>query len=119
MILEMISRRSVPAPMRSSCCAIAAGSLFWAAPEQLLGTECSTACDMFSFGTVVWEICSGERPVNRQTRQLETPEEAPHVIQDLIDRCHATEPSARPTAEQAFDMLRLAARTSKSGSAGT
>lgn len=96
--------------------ALLAGSLLWAAPEQLLGTECSEACDMFSFGTVVWEICSGERPLNRLTRPLNTPEEAPEIIQDLINRCHAEKPDDRPTADQAFDMLRHAARMSRPGS---
>ncbi|KAK9787609.1 hypothetical protein WJX73_009481 [Symbiochloris irregularis] len=62
------------------------GSFYWASPEQLLGNPTSTMSDMFSMGTVLWEICTGEQPRQRLLRQLRVPEEAPQAIADLIQR---------------------------------
>jgi serine/threonine protein kinase len=30
------------------------------APELLLGAPCTSAVDIFSFGVLLWEICSGK-----------------------------------------------------------
>ncbi|KAK9785595.1 hypothetical protein WJX73_001741 [Symbiochloris irregularis] len=75
-----------------------AGSFYWASPEQLLGQATTTMSDMFSMGTVLWEICTGEQPRQRRLRQLRVPEEAPQAVADLIQRCFVLEPSDRPTA---------------------
>ena len=38
------------------------------APELLLGRNCTTKADMYSFGVVLWEIVTGELPVRGQMR---------------------------------------------------
>lgn len=43
------------------------GSFMWAAPEMLKDRQCTPAADMWSFGTILWELVTGERPINRQT----------------------------------------------------
>lgn len=81
------------------------GSFMWASPEQLQGLECGFSSDMFSFGTILWEICSGEQLRHRGLRRLVTPDECPYAIQDLIDRCHLPEAHRRPTAFEAHAIL--------------
>lgn len=39
------------------------GTFAWAAPELLLGEQCDESADMFSFGVVLWELCTGQQPV--------------------------------------------------------
>lgn len=47
--------------------AVAAGASFtWASPEQLLSGKCTAASDMFSFGVVLWEICTGAAHATRE-----------------------------------------------------
>lgn len=84
--------------------------MLWAAPEQLLGQRISTASDIFSFGTILWEICANQRIVSRVLRPLEVPREAPQEIVTLIDRCHSVTPHERPTAAQIYDILATVTR---------
>ena len=46
------------------------GTFAWAAPELLLGRRCTEKVDIYSFGVVLWEIVTGERPMRGQTRAL-------------------------------------------------
>ena len=46
------------------------GTFAWAAPELLLGRRCTERVDIYSFGVVLWEIVTGERPMRGQTRAL-------------------------------------------------
>ena len=49
------------------------GTFAWAAPELLLGRRCTERVDIYSFGVVLWEIVTGERPMRGQTRALRCP----------------------------------------------
>lgn len=40
----------------------AVGSLLWAAPEMFFNSRVTKACDIYSFGVVMWEIITGEVP---------------------------------------------------------
>jgi hypothetical protein len=64
---------------------------------QVQGEESQAAVDIYSFGVVMWEICTGETPSNRYYRKIEN-HEAPAEIIDLISRCLHFTPSVRPTA---------------------
>ena len=49
----------------------AVGTYCWSAPEVLLGkSDCTEKVDLFSYGVVLWEICSGESPQGRHLRPL-------------------------------------------------
>ena len=38
------------------------GTFAWAAPEVLLGGRVESSADIFSFGVLLWEIATGEKP---------------------------------------------------------
>ncbi|KAL4428402.1 hypothetical protein ABPG75_002491 [Micractinium tetrahymenae] len=77
------------------------GTFAWAAPEVLLGGhDCGRPADIYSFGVVLWELVTGERPVRGQLRLPRAPEECPQEVHDLMLRCLGTDPQARPTASQ-------------------
>lgn len=86
------------------------GTLQWAAPEVLLGTHpVTSATDVYSFGTVLWEICTGEVP-HRPLRRINTlpgePDEAPPEVGNLIYRCLATVPYERPKMQEVYQKLK-------------
>ncbi|KAI7837018.1 hypothetical protein COHA_009096 [Chlorella ohadii] len=45
-------------------------TLAWSAPEMLWGAKCTERADVYSFGIVLWEICSGEAPERGRLRDL-------------------------------------------------
>ena len=87
----------------------AQGTFPYAAPEQLMGTRCSTAADMYSFGVVLWEMCTGEPPVRGRMRDVRVPQEAPQAIADLMQACWDAEPDKRPTAAHAIEVIKFLA----------
>ena len=44
------------------------GTFEWAPPELINGGECSEKADIYSFGVILWEICTAERPFRKQFR---------------------------------------------------
>lgn len=82
------------------------GTFAWAAPEVLLGKSCCTEkVDMYSYGVVLWELCTGESPTGRQLRPVRVPEECPQQVADVIASCLDENPTNRPTARQVVDQL--------------
>jgi Tol biopolymer transport system component len=91
------------------------GSCPYMAPEQALGQEVTPASDIFSFGTVLYEVLTGERAFKGDTpmqvlqavvRCRCTPVEdlapgLPAAIYEIVERCMASEASKRyPTANE-------------------
>ncbi|KAL4447908.1 hypothetical protein ABPG75_005127 [Micractinium tetrahymenae] len=86
------------------------GTFEWAAPEVLAGgRNCTSAVDLYSFGVLLWEIVTGERPV-RGALRMPRPDECPADIADLILACGEPDPAARPTAAEVLRRLRAAGR---------
>lgn len=82
------------------------GTWNWCAPEVILCSKCTSAADMFSFGVVLWEICTGEMPLRGRMRNVRVPLECPQEIADLINACIGSQdPKDRPTASDAFEIL--------------
>ncbi len=77
-----------------------------AAPELLWGARCTERADIYSFGVVLWEIVTGERPVRGQLRDVRVPEECPPEARALMLECLETRPSRRPSALQLVERLR-------------
>ncbi|KAL0039348.1 hypothetical protein WJX79_004186 [Trebouxia sp. C0005] len=46
------------------------GTLAYAAPELLLGSKCTDKVDMYSFGVLLWEIITHEKPFRGQLRDF-------------------------------------------------
>ena len=46
------------------------GTFAWSAPEVLMGGRCSEKVDIFSYGVVLWELCTGESPVRGRLRPV-------------------------------------------------
>jgi len=80
-----------------------AGTLAWMAPEIMLGEHATDKADMHSFGVLLWELSTLERP-RRGLRHLEEGE-APAAVRGLIDACLSPDPAARPTAADAVAVL--------------
>lgn len=80
-------------------------TLAWSAPEMLWGAKCTEKADIYSFGIVLWEICSGEAPERGRLRDLGVPEECPAEVRQLILECLEARPSLRPTALQLVERL--------------
>ena len=66
--------------------------------------QVTTAADIFSFGVVMWEVCTLEQPQNRFMRKIED-HEAPPAILKLFHDCITENPDARPTAKQVLEVL--------------
>ena len=70
------------------------GTFAWSAPEVLMGGRCSEKVDIFSYGVVLWELCTGESPVRGRLRpvrcvSLEGPSFASYLHHDVFNsmRC--------------------------------
>ncbi|BDA50369.1 probable leucine-rich repeat receptor-like protein kinase PEPR2 [Coccomyxa sp. Obi] len=82
-----------------------AGTWAWVAPEVILAGKVTNKADMFSFGVLLWEIITVERPAWRgNLREIRVPEEAPQEIADLVERCTG-QPEDRPSAAEAADII--------------
>ncbi|KAK9059622.1 hypothetical protein SSX86_020326 [Deinandra increscens subsp. villosa] len=86
-----------------------AGTAEWMAPEVLRNEPSDEKCDVYSFGVILWELCTLKQPwggmnpmqvvgaVGFQHRRLEVPDDVDPAIADIITRCWQTDPKLRPT----------------------
>lgn len=81
------------------------GTFAWSAPEVLNGKRCTAKVDIYSYGIILWELCTGEAPVRGNMRPLNVPEDCPEEIGELQQRCVAEDPGERPTATELVDIL--------------
>jgi Tol biopolymer transport system component/predicted Ser/Thr protein kinase len=82
------------------------GTAAYMSPEQALGRDAGFHSDQFSFGLILYELASGQRPFARATavetmaaivREDAPPldEKLPTLLRWIIDRCLAKEPEQR------------------------
>ncbi|KAL0425330.1 UNVERIFIED_CONTAM: putative serine/threonine-protein kinase SIS8 [Sesamum radiatum] len=79
-----------------------AGTAEWMAPEVLRNEPSNEKCDVYSFGVILWELCTLRQPwggmnpmqvvgaVGFQHRRLDIPEDMDPVVADIIRKCWQT-----------------------------
>ena len=100
---------ALPAPTEEAAgggrAAAGGGTFAWAAPEVLAGRACTEKADIFSYGVVLWEVCTGDAPVRGGMRALRVPEECPEGVAELCRECTAEVPGQRPAAKDIVHRL--------------
>ena len=87
------------------------GSLRWMAPEMISCQKYNEKVDVYSFGTVVWEMFTGEVPYKSlnavqvalavtRGKQPIIPDECPPDIKSLISKCWAMHHATRPSFDE-------------------
>ena len=98
---------------------VLAGTLLYMAPEQLNCELLSPACDIYAVGLIACEMLTGKLPfrstepgkVIAEKMQLtscsvdQLPATVPSALSKLIETCTRQEPSKRPSAPQALEVL--------------
>ncbi|CAI8048355.1 Mitogen-activated protein kinase kinase kinase 9 [Geodia barretti] len=95
-----------------------AGTYPWMAPEVIISNDFSTKCDVWSYGVVLWELLTGEKPygnlnafvvaygVGRGTLSLPIPAGCPESFQELMSACWQKEHTKRPPFTEILDRLK-------------
>ncbi|XP_020114576.1 serine/threonine-protein kinase EDR1-like isoform X1 [Ananas comosus] len=95
-----------------------AGTAEWMAPEVLRNEPSDEKCDVFSFGVILWELCTLQQPwegmnpmqvvgaVGFQHRRLDIPDDMDPVIADIIKKCWQTDPKKRPSFSEIMAALK-------------
>jgi hypothetical protein len=94
------------------------GTPAWMAPEQALGKPLDHRCDLFSLGSVLYRMCTGEAPFKRNDTLLtlealvrdqprpprEINPQVPPGLAELITQLLAKEPEGRPPSASVVAM---------------
>ncbi|CBJ32280.1 CTR1-like protein kinase [Ectocarpus siliculosus] len=91
-------------------------NIAWSAPEVLESGGSTYASDVYSFGIVVWEVVSGERPWANTSHHEGNPVSAvdggaafvpwPCSIVDMAKACRDEEPHARTTYDAVMECMK-------------
>ncbi|XVF50486.1 hypothetical protein PTKIN_Ptkin04bG0104900 [Pterospermum kingtungense] len=95
-----------------------AGTAEWMAPEVLQNEPSDEKCDVYSFGVILWELCTMQQPwggmnpmqvvgaVGFQHRRLDIPDDMDPAIAEIIRKCWQTDPKLRPTFAEIMAALK-------------
>ncbi|XP_075158409.1 TGF-beta activated kinase 1 [Haematobia irritans] len=93
------------------------GSAAWMAPEVFEGSKYTEKCDIFSWGIVLWEVLSRQKPfkdvdntysIMWKIHKGERPPivtDWPQPIQNLMTSCWATKPDLRPSMQLVVEAM--------------
>jgi len=99
------------------------GTTRFAAPEWLVANECTTACDVYSLGTIAYHLLTGEeifKAVTNWARVVNAVQtQKPYLsrngwdlnrqcLGNLTERMLAKQPQERPTLDEVIDVLQNA-----------
>ncbi|KAL0050250.1 hypothetical protein WJX82_007222 [Trebouxia sp. C0006] len=85
--------------------AMEVGTFHWMAPELMSVGKCTEKADIFSFGVVLYEILTGERPIRGRMKAVKVPRHCPLPIFQLMNRCLIEQPEQRPSAAELVQII--------------
>ena len=97
------------------------GTCYWMAPEIIVNKRYSTKVDVYSYGIIIWEVCTRKTPYSCMSQQQVQfyvsvkkgrpnlkiiPSNTPPKIIQLMQMCWDHEPNNRPSFEYIVEFLR-------------
>ena len=97
------------------------GTCHWMAPEVINSQRFSTKADVYSYGIIIWEVCTREMPydyidkdnilfkvsVRRERPNLKRiPNDTPKQLVELMQKCWDHDPNKRPSFDNIIEFIK-------------